>query len=270
MRGEDCATQWLGLGSSINMQMGFSKRWLDNSLPHLIAYIPRLLRQDEVGIKSSELEIRYNEATDVRIIKNTAGRDVESWTARALLAFSVIALVVGAEFTTILLVLIPSIICFVVAYYMPEKYIVLERSTGLITYPDWFFLPSHTIPFAEVEAIWQGVGGASGALAQRLVTAPPRPRSFPRAINLRMHSGRFERDWSFMVWYMDRNRPLPPGEAFDRYRDRDFQRRKAEGFPPPLYPSTFPTPEATDEQNRQRRKHWRDEDHYGRSESAWY
>ena len=49
--------------------------------------------------------------------------------------------------------------------------------------------------------------------------------------------------WSFYVWYMDRNRPLPPGSAFDPYRKKDYERRKAEGFPPPLYESLVPTPE---------------------------
>ena len=84
------------------------------------------------------------------------------------------------------------------------------------------------------------------------------------------HPGDINEEWSFILWYMDRNRPLPPGDAFDEYRQRDFERRKAEGFPPPMFPSTFPTPEWTEEQNRERRKYWRDEDHYGRSESAWY
>ena len=43
--------------------------------------------------------------------------------------------------------------------------------------------------------------------------------------------------WSFIVWYMDKNRPLPPGKVFDPYRKRDYERRKAEGFPEPLYES---------------------------------
>ena len=47
---------------------------------------------------------------------------------------------------------------------------------------------------------------------------------------------------------MDKNRPLPPGEAFDPYRKKDFQRRKAEGFPPPLYPSYIDTPEDSESQ----------------------
>ena len=55
-------------------------------------------------------------------------------------------------------------------------------------------------------------------------------------------------NWSFIVWYMDKNRPLPPGEAFDPYRKKDFQRRKSEGFPPPLYPSYIDTPEDSESQ----------------------
>ena len=44
--------------------------------------------------------------------------------------------------------------------------------------------------------------------------------------------------WSFYVLYMDKNRPLPQGDAFHPYREKDFLRRKAEGFPKPIYPST--------------------------------
>jgi len=63
-----------------------------------------------------------------------------------------------------------------------------------------------------------------------------------------------ERDISFLTWYMDKNRPLPLGRAFDPYRKRDYERRKAEGFPEPLYPSHIVTeeykPELTIEANK--------------------
>ncbi len=85
-----------------------------------------------------------------------------------------------------------------------------------------------------------------------------------------MHAGGYENAWSFMVWYMDKNRPLPPGSAFDEYREIDFERRKAEGFPPPLFPSRFPIPEATPEQQAERNRYWRDEDYFGSSDTAWY
>ena len=67
--------------------------------------------------------------------------------------------------------------------------------------------------------------------------------------------------WSYWVWYMDRNRPLPPGTAFDEYRNADFERRKSEGFPPPLYKSRILTPETTPEQQIERETYWKDEDY---------
>ena len=45
--------------------------------------------------------------------------------------------------------------------------------------------------------------------------------------------------WPFYVLYMDKNRPLPQGEVFDPYREKDFLRRKAAGFPKPIYPNTI-------------------------------
>lgn len=42
---------------------------------------------------------------------------------------------------------------------------------------------------------------------------------------------------SFLQWYMDKNRPLPPGKFFDQYRERDYERRKAYGFQKALTPS---------------------------------
>lgn len=59
---------------------------------------------------------------------------------------------------------------------------------------------------------------------------------------------------SFILWYMDKNRPLPPGDAFDEFRERDYERRKAEGFPKPLCKSSISTPEATPEQRKERKR----------------
>lgn len=49
--------------------------------------------------------------------------------------------------------------------------------------------------------------------------------------------------WSFLVWYMDRNRPLPLGTIFDAYREKDYNRRKSNGFPAPLFPSRIDIPD---------------------------
>ncbi|PVZ83954.1 hypothetical protein C9426_24795 [Serratia sp. S1B] len=43
--------------------------------------------------------------------------------------------------------------------------------------------------------------------------------------------------YSFFIWYMDKNRPLPPGALLDPYRQQDYQRRRAERFRAPLVES---------------------------------
>ncbi|PKQ62887.1 hypothetical protein BZG02_11885 [Labilibaculum filiforme] len=51
--------------------------------------------------------------------------------------------------------------------------------------------------------------------------------------------GAFDEDtWSFYVQYMDKNRPLPAGNVFDEYREKDYLRRKAEGYTAPIYSSS--------------------------------
>lgn len=40
---------------------------------------------------------------------------------------------------------------------------------------------------------------------------------------------------SYFIWYMDKNRSLPPGTFTDECRERDSIRRKKEGNPSPLY-----------------------------------
>ena len=62
------------------------------------------------------------------------------------------------------------------------------------------------------------------------------------------------KSWSFIVWYMDKNRPLPPGKVFDPYRKRDYERRKAEGVLEPLYESWISIFEDYDEQFQARKE----------------
>jgi hypothetical protein len=70
--------------------------------------------------------------------------------------------------------------------------------------------------------------------------------------------GRHKKAWSFYTWYMDNNRPLPPGSAFDHCREREFEQRKAKGFPLPEFFSYVPTPEANPSFQAEREKVWSD------------
>ena len=253
--------------------MSFSKKWLDGRLPFLIGYIPSELKKEIVQTHHKKFDNHYDFVSDAKLVKDaTGGVAVASYVfGSAFVLFGIMAyMVLGTKDVYFCIgLLVIAAFFFSYGWFVPEKKIVFDRLNSMISYPDWFFFGPHAVPFSELEVFWTSTGGASGALGQQLVTRPPRP-SWPRAISLNMHPGLFDKSWSLIVWYMDKNRPLPPGDAFDEYRERDFERRKAEGFPAPLFPSRFATPEATPEQNAERRRYWRDEDHFGTSETAWY
>ena len=126
-----------------------------------------------------------------------------------------------------------------------NKRLILYRMTGEITYPDSFFgKPLHG-KFDDIKAIISITGHVDGVSHKEYLKFVNTFR--PRLLDTlkTMSYGDPYEYWSFMVWYMDKNRPLPPCRSFDPYREKDFLRRQAEGFPPPLYPSNVPTPEAT-------------------------
>ena len=139
----------------------------------------------------------------------------------------------------------------IVFFLVPVKEIVLDRLHGKISYPRLFGNKEHrTIQFNSLHVY--ATMTTSGDLAATGKTIRIKDRKFNYMWDL--ESNKPEEYWSFMVCYMDKNRPLPPGTAFDDSRQRDFDRRKAEGFPKPLYPAYFETPEATKEQQRERKK----------------
>lgn len=176
----------------------------------------------------------------------------------------------GIIITLICLTLI--IFGLVLQFTTPKKEIILDRENGLFTFPGFVWHKGYTIPFKDAVVGWVGIGGISGALKMELVVDQPDRKL--QGTNLYAHTDKYFEVWSFYVWYMDKNRPLPPGDAFDPYREKDFLRRKSEGFPPPIYKSYIPTPEATPEQQEEREQYWTDEQNTEKFEreegSEWY
>jgi hypothetical protein len=122
---------------------------------------------------------------------------------------------------------------------------------GTISYPHLFFSKKQeTVPFWLVTVYKNLQTGGDFAPTGYSLILRDRKQNFTWTLANR----EVESYWSFMVWYMDKNRPLPPGNTFDPYRQQDFERRKALGFPKPLYPSNIPTPEATPEQQAERKR----------------
>ncbi|WP_281979994.1 hypothetical protein [Tenacibaculum mesophilum] len=135
-----------------------------------------------------------------------------------------------------------------------HKELVLYRLNGTVSYPDSFYGKPLQGKFSELKAVISISGDIDGAPGDEKLkfvnTFRPRKIDILRTIS---YDDPYQ-EWSLFVWYMDKNRPLPPGTAFDPYRQQDFERRKALGFPRPLYKSTIPTPEFTKEQQAERRR----------------
>ena len=138
-----------------------------------------------------------------------------------------------------------------VYYYNPHKELVLDRMNGTISYPRLFFSrKQETVPFWLVTVYKNLQTGGDFAPTGYSLILRDRKQDFTWTLAYNNP----DRFWSFMVWYMDKNRPLPLGEVFDPYRQADFDRRLKEGFPKPLYPSFVPTDEHTPEQQAMRRR----------------
>ena len=174
------------------------------------------------------------------------------------LFFTIVWIKVGDLFWFPALLYIFSI-CYtvfsIIAYFtLPPKEVIINRKDGLITFPGWYWLGNVTMRFADIKFGYTSGGPnlIGGYMLQ--ILRPDRVGTFElfTLINANCYES-----LSFLTWYMDKNRPLPPGKEFDPYRERDFQRRKREKFPPPLYPANIPTPEATPAQQKEREKYWR-------------
>ena len=253
--------------------MSFYKKYLDGRLPFLIGHVPKPLKRGFVYTYTGKKSSRYEAASDATVKYDTQKKGTMYGFGALCVAIGLFMIWFapnghGLEAAKYLCLV--SLPFFVWGFLTPRKTITFDRLAGTITYPDWFFRPHRTVAFDDLTVVWVGTGGASGALGQRLVAVPPSTGRLTKSISLDMHTIDMAESWSLIVWYMDRNRPLPPGDAFDAYRDRDFERRRREGFPPPLYPSRFPIPEALPWQQARRDRHWRDHQYFGTSETAWY
>lgn len=127
---------------------------------------------------------------------------------------------------------------------------IFDREKGTVTYPGFMGLRRITVPFNQAVFTYTRLGSIYAAEREKLALV--HPNGLTTVIVDFEHITAF---FSLYVWYMDKNRPLPPGTAFDAYRKADFLRRYREGFPEPLYPSNIEikeyryTPEPADFDN---------------------
>ena len=219
------------MGKTVKKEIGFSL-WKRKFLPHIIVELPH-------GINKLPKDTDVKRADDQFFIVDDSSALGIMYLCIGIALFFATLFFWGESNTEIILSASSFLIgSFYIIYKFtsPKKILILDRLNGIITFPGFLYGKAITMPFEEVLAeVRGGYGAGSPTLAllhQNKLTA---------------YSAILEstplQSWSFIVWYMDKNRPLPPGKVFDPYRQKDYERRKKEGFPKPLYQSWIATPE---------------------------
>jgi hypothetical protein len=118
---------------------------------------------------------------------------------------------------------IPAILLsFVYPFKRPkERLLIWDRENGTVTLPPRFWGEPEVVPFKDLKV--KKIRNI-GSFVQFYVLAAFRPSDGqPIEFGLLQDNAK---DWAFFCWYMDKTRPLPPGEVFDPYRERDEERRR--------------------------------------------
>ena len=222
------------MGKTVRKGFGVSL-WRREFLPHIIVERP-------LGIGEECKENGFIRADDQFFIMNNSVALGNFYLYIGLVLFLVALFLFGEGTNTEITFSVAAFLIgsFYIIYNFthPQKILILDRLNGIITFPGFLYGKPITMPFEEVLASVKGGYGAGSPTLAIL-----------RKNKLTSTSYDFDleyepiKSWSFMVWYMDKNRPLPPGKVFDPYRQKDYERRKKEGFPKPLYQSWIATPE---------------------------
>ncbi|WP_455593499.1 hypothetical protein [Bacteroides sp.] len=133
-------------------------------------------------------------------------------------------------FVELVIIVIIVILLYYIAFYLyrAKQVITFHRLTGMIEIPKRLFAgwngATITFPFNDQYITWvPGFGGAMYKL------------SYPNSrASINFMPGKMRKEFSFILWFMDRNRQLPPCKRLDPYQVKDFLRRESEGFPAPL------------------------------------
>ena len=149
---------------------------------------------------------------------------------------------ISQNFLLIIMIIGFLISIFLILYYykIGTPKIIFNRENGTVTFPEGFKKRPKTYNFDDT-VFYVGYGTAQlGA----------------RHLGIRVRGGKkgyivasmtAENAGAFYTWYMDKNRPLPPGDRFDGYRKEDAKRLRDLGYPEPLYPMSKEVEELTRE-----------------------
>ncbi len=160
------------------------------------------------------------------------------------------------------IILLMAISKLATALYGMKKTWVFNRKNQTVSVPGVYNVKHYTLAFDELSvSIFRGNYGtketvmhvpAKGLLKWSRFNYVTFPDLYDRVDS-------DDKNWSFYTWYMDQNRPLPPGKMFDHCRENEFNIRRQKGFPLPMYYSLVHTPEHTPQFKEERDKVWKDE-----------
>ncbi|CAA0178578.1 Probable transmembrane hypothetical protein [Tenacibaculum maritimum] len=220
-------------------------------------YLKKIIIVKPREIKTEYIESNNNfreEASDLYYREKRTARGWMSWIIGIFLVLMSLIGLVSDDVVVVMGMLmsfgLSGVLTIIYGFVAPIKYQIYDRMNGIITVTR-VFRSSVAIPFSSGYGLKGYSNTSPGVISAQLNFVSSKKK--PRVGGIIAHN-LVEESWSFMVWYMDKNRPLPPGSAFDAYREQDYQRRKAAGFPKPLYPSKIATPEATKEQQAARKR----------------
>lgn len=137
------------------------------------------------------------------------------------------------------------------AFLSPKKKLIFDRQNGIVFLPQLFFLKTKRIKFKSLEASYlhrydDGSSSEYDDISSSTTTLHLRSKYYGQKYKYKKivehnttQRASVEYLWYFMIWYMDKNRPLPYDKEFDSYRYIDYERRRKEGFPKALYKSSF-------------------------------
>ena len=221
-----------------------------------IRYLPNYIGNDplpyKINVKDLEDGPFFDMVNDNFLIFDISTKSAIFWIGILFIITNVLALFLGIfngrtiEFGKYLWFFLGSSLFILYSYKGPEQKVVFDRLNGIVSFPNSFF-PWHTITLPYKDMLV--------TISAKYKRGPALSFIHPNGwTSTNIVSYECLEIWWLIVWYMDKNRPLPYGTAFDAYREKDFKRRKKEKFPYPLANSLVSTQEASQKQQKERQR----------------
>ena len=110
-----------------------------------------------------------------------------------------------------------------------DKEFILDRLKGTVTSPTLYWQKNTTMSFEKIQFIKFPIFSFSFFNVTGFS-----PKKFGGSFDVNVGCRSYQ-CMTVLTWYMDRNRPLPTSPQFKPFHQKDFERRKKEGFPEPLF-----------------------------------